>query len=185
MPEQTRVETAAIEAEQIAEAIEAISEAAAGMLAGGLQRRTLVLLIHDAIPTQIREALVRPASTIPSEQPREGTRGEGCQHDSTRVDGWLDDCCLRCGASGYFKDGHYVDPTGKQTMGHPSGKTLIWPEPAQPEQPRGEEARVDPACQTHGCPDPAECEAAGGCVDPAPPRGEGDDLAARNRRVEE
>lgn len=76
----------------------------------------------------------RPAQTAPPEQ---SGRVDGCQHDSTRVDGWLDDCCLRCGASGYFKDGHYVDPTGKQTKGHPSGKTLIWPE-----RPRGEEARA-------------------------------------------
>lgn len=69
-------------------------------------------------------------------------------------------------------------------------------EPAQPEQPRGEEARAEAwasgnvklqggrpvgkggATNDRGAP-------AATFASPAPPRGEGDDLAARNRRVEE
>jgi DNA-binding XRE family transcriptional regulator len=45
--------------------------------------------------------------------------GSVCQHDSTRVDGLLDDCCLKCGVSGYWHRGHRHD------VGHPSGKVLI------------------------------------------------------------
>lgn len=42
-----------------------------------------------------------------------------CRHDSTRRDGTLDNCCLRCGADGYWHYGHRHDRP------HPSGKTLF------------------------------------------------------------
>lgn len=42
-----------------------------------------------------------------------------CVHDSTRRDGLLDSCCLRCGTDGYWHYGHRHD------RGHPSGKILI------------------------------------------------------------
>jgi hypothetical protein len=41
------------------------------------------------------------------------------EHDSTRGDGTLDDHCLRCGADGYWHDGHRHDRP------HPSGKILL------------------------------------------------------------
>jgi hypothetical protein len=42
-----------------------------------------------------------------------------CWHDSTRRDGTLDCNCLKCGADGYWHDGHRHDED------HPSGKVLI------------------------------------------------------------
>jgi hypothetical protein len=42
-----------------------------------------------------------------------------CYHDSTRGDGTLDNCCLRCGAAGYWHQGNRLDET------HPSGKILF------------------------------------------------------------
>lgn len=42
-----------------------------------------------------------------------------CQHDSTRGDGTLDDCCLKCGTWGYWHQGHRHDKA------HPSGKVLF------------------------------------------------------------
>lgn len=42
-----------------------------------------------------------------------------CRHDSLRVDGTLDCNCLRCGADGYWHDGHRHD------VDHPSGKVLM------------------------------------------------------------
>jgi hypothetical protein len=44
---------------------------------------------------------------------------EPCVHDSTRRDGTLDNCCLRCGAAGYWHFGHRHDRL------HPSGKILL------------------------------------------------------------
>ena len=43
-----------IAAEELAEQIEAVAEAADKVLRAGLTRRALVLLIHDAIPAQRR-----------------------------------------------------------------------------------------------------------------------------------
>jgi hypothetical protein len=40
-------------------------------------------------------------------------------HSSLRLDGTLDSCCLRCGADGYWHEGHRHD------LVHPSGKVLI------------------------------------------------------------
>jgi hypothetical protein len=40
-------------------------------------------------------------------------------HDSLRLDGTLDNCCLRCGADGYWHDGRRLDEP------HPSGKLLF------------------------------------------------------------
>lgn len=40
-------------------------------------------------------------------------------HDSTRRDGSLDDHCLRCGAGGYWHEGH------RHELVHPSGKVLF------------------------------------------------------------
>lgn len=42
-----------------------------------------------------------------------------CVHDSTRRDETLDNCCLKCGADGYWHNGHRHD------VSHPSGKLLI------------------------------------------------------------
>lgn len=42
-----------------------------------------------------------------------------CRHDSTRGDGTLNDCCLLCGADGYWHDGHRHDES------HPGGKMLF------------------------------------------------------------
>ena len=42
-----------------------------------------------------------------------------CVHDSSRTDGTLDCNCLRCGADGYWHDGHRHD------VDHPSGKVLV------------------------------------------------------------
>jgi hypothetical protein len=42
-----------------------------------------------------------------------------CVHESVRLDGMLDDCCLRCGADGYWHDGQRLDVL------HPSGKVLF------------------------------------------------------------
>jgi hypothetical protein len=47
------------------------------------------------------------------------TERKPCDHDSARLDGLLDNCCLRCGADGYWHDGQRID------VAHPSGKTLI------------------------------------------------------------
>lgn len=58
-------------------------------------------------------------SAGPAKEPREHP------HDSLRVDGWLDTCCLRCGADGYWRDGDRIDPAGRATEIHPSGKTLV------------------------------------------------------------
>lgn len=44
---------------------------------------------------------------------------KACHHDSTRVDGTLDCNCLRCGADGYWHNGHRHDTD------HPSGKVLF------------------------------------------------------------
>jgi len=47
-------------------------------------------------------------------------------HDSRRLDGWLDTCCMRCGASGYWRDGEEIDyyEDWDQKI-HPSGDVLI------------------------------------------------------------
>lgn len=51
---------------------------------------------------------------------------QACSHDSTRLDGLLDNCCLRCGADGYWRDGGSVDPAAAQERElHPSGKMLL------------------------------------------------------------
>lgn len=42
-----------------------------------------------------------------------------CVHDSLRVDGTLDHCCLRCGVTGYWSEGFRHDEV------HPSGKLLF------------------------------------------------------------
>ena len=42
-----------------------------------------------------------------------------CRHDSIRLDGLLDNVCMRCGADGYWHDGHRHDVT------HASGKILF------------------------------------------------------------
>jgi hypothetical protein len=44
---------------------------------------------------------------------------EMCLHDSERVDGTFDSCCLKCGVEGYWHDGHRHDKV------HPSGKILF------------------------------------------------------------
>jgi hypothetical protein len=44
---------------------------------------------------------------------------EPCVHDSTRADGTLDSCCLRCGTDGYWHEGH------AHHVVHPSGKLLV------------------------------------------------------------
>jgi hypothetical protein len=55
-------------------------------------------------------------------------RRRACAHDSERADGWLDDCCLRCGADGYWKLGTAVSlADARETMVHPSGKVLVGP----------------------------------------------------------
>src|SRR4051812_27301582 len=57
-----------------------------------------------------------------SERPPEGTNRSvmrHCEHGSMRLDGTLDDCCLRCGADGYWHEGRRLDVT------HPSGKLLF------------------------------------------------------------
>lgn len=45
--------------------------------------------------------------------------GRPCRHDSTRVDGMLDDRCLNCGLDGHWHDGHRHDEV------HPDCKVLI------------------------------------------------------------
>lgn len=47
------------------------------------------------------------------------TAKKPCYHDSTRGDGALDNCCLKCGASGYWHQGGRLDEA------HPSGKILF------------------------------------------------------------
>ncbi len=42
-----------------------------------------------------------------------------CRHDSTRIDGTLDNICLLCGLDGYWKAGQRLD------QAHPSGKVLF------------------------------------------------------------
>jgi len=61
---------------------------------------------------------------VQSGPPRETTPHP---HDSRRLDGWLDDCCMFCGATGYFRDGERIThpAVGFDAKGHPSGKTLI------------------------------------------------------------
>lgn len=44
---------------------------------------------------------------------------EPCFHDSTRIDGSLDDHCLKCGAEGHWHMGHRHDKK------HPSDKKLF------------------------------------------------------------
>jgi hypothetical protein len=50
-----------------------------------------------------------------------------CVHDSRRLDGWLDTCCMGCGAGGYWRRGEQIThpAVGFDAKGHPSGKTLI------------------------------------------------------------
>lgn len=60
-----------------------------------------------------------------------GERRECLEHDSARVDGWLDSHCLRCGADGYWREGVRF----AEVDIHPSGKVLI--RPADGEQPSG------------------------------------------------
>jgi hypothetical protein len=57
------------------------------------------------------EALVTGTAASP--------RARDCVHESTRVDGSLDDHCLRCGVAGYWHAGHRHD------LRHPSGKILL------------------------------------------------------------
>jgi hypothetical protein len=71
-----------------------------------------------------------------------------CDHDSKRLDGYLDEHCLRCGMSGYWRRGKLV----VEVDIHPSGKPLVklgegvsWldddrDEPVSSPQPRSEEA---------------------------------------------
>lgn len=66
------------------------------------------------------------------------TRRRRCQHDSIRVDGWLDAHCLRCGEDGYWEDGQRVASVDI----HPSGKVLVrreealLPEPDSQDTPK-------------------------------------------------
>lgn len=56
-----------------------------------------------------------------------------CRHDSSRRDGSLDSCCLRCGADGYWHFGHRHDRV------HPGGKVLFvlgCSDAAEPERTR-------------------------------------------------
>lgn len=109
------------EAESVrAEATLAAIRAHAGTIWDAHDCKTAAVTYFDGEDAGRNHALTRDESSTEG-----GARL--CRHDSTRVDGWLDDHCLRCGSAGYFKDGRYVDPTGKPSKGHPSGKTLIWP----------------------------------------------------------
>jgi hypothetical protein len=73
--------------------------------------------------TALRATVPRMALTGNTAGPAQARRH--CTHDSTRVDGFLDDHCLRCGRDGYWQNGIEANPAGRQTKGHPSGKTLL------------------------------------------------------------
>lgn len=53
---------------------------------------------------------------------------KACSHDSTRLDGLLDTCCLKCGADGYWQDGQRR--VSGEGVAHPGGKILLRPEAA-------------------------------------------------------
>ena len=61
----------------------------------------------------------RDGMGVVKQGPAQRERGGPCRHDSTRVDGTLDCHCLRCGADGYWHNGHRHD------RDHPSGKVLF------------------------------------------------------------
>lgn len=48
-------------------------------------------------------------------------RSKPCDHESKRIDGYLNDCCLRCGSEGYWRRGKRV----VEVEIHPSGKPLV------------------------------------------------------------
>lgn len=48
-----------------------------------------------------------------------------CVHDSRRLDGWLDTCCMKCGADGYWREGSNVLPVDLDAHIHPCGKILL------------------------------------------------------------
>jgi hypothetical protein len=51
-----------------------------------------------------------------------------CVHDSLRLDGWLDTCCMNCGADGYWFEGKPAEYAAEtKARIHPSGKILLWP----------------------------------------------------------